>query len=175
MAHNTQGTITIADYDEEITTVTVHLDNLDTTGSNYPAVTQDLDEIKDSILTVIRGNVRKTTLSKEFTENGAVVVDPMAQRETKWLVTMRDTTEFLDVLNAVGNPGYLQLFNFSIGTADLTHLNVNADTMDVSDAPGDAFLASMEANVRSPWNDNPEAAVVQTQVVVAIVAVGRNT
>lgn len=175
MSKNTIGTVTIEDYNGEQTTTQVHLQNIDATGSNYAAVQTDLDEIKTSILTVIRGEVRKVTLSKAFPESDSAVTDVEAQRETKWLVTMRDTLAYLDLLSATPNPGYLQLFSFEVGTADLTHLNLNADTMDVTDAPGDAFLASMEANTRSPWNNNPQIGVTPTQIVVSIVHVGRNT
>ncbi len=173
--HNTQGTITIEDFDGEVTTTTVHLQNIDALGTNYGSVTTDLDEIKVSVQSVIRGEVRKVSISKDFPESSLVVADPEAQRETKWLITMRDTTQFLDLLNAVPNPGYLRLFTFAIGTADLTFLNLNADTMNITQAPGDAFLASMEANARSPWNDNGQVGYTPTQSVVSIIHVGRNT
>ncbi len=172
---NTIGTVTIEDFDGEITTTTVNLQNIDATGSNYASVAQDLDEIKDSILTVIRGEVRKVSLSKDFPESLSSVSDNEAQRETKWLVTMRDSLQFLDILNAVPNPGYLKLFTFTIGTADLTHLLPNLDSMDLSQAPGSAMAGSFNSNVRSPWNNNPEIGVVPTQDVVSVVHVGRAT
>lgn len=171
----TIGTVTIEDYDGEVTTTTCHLQNIDQAGTNYGSVAQDLDEIKDSIITVIRGVVRKVTLSKSFPESLAEVTSVEAQRETKWFVTMRDTLAYLDVLNAVPNPGYLKLFSFEIGTANLTFLDAHDEDMDVSQAPGDAFLASMEANTRSPWNNNPETGVTPTQEVVSIIHAGRNS
>jgi hypothetical protein len=178
MARNTWGTVEIEDYDREITTVSINLQNIDAAGSNYGSVTQDLDEIKDSILTVIKGEVRQTTIHKMFRESDTVVTDPEAQRETKWLVTMRDTLEFLDVLNAVPNPGYMQLFTFEVGTADLQYLTTDpaSDNMLVSDpSVGFDFITSMAANARSPWNNNPEAGVTPTQIVVATRHVGRAT
>ncbi len=182
MAKNTYGTVSIEDYDKEITSVTVNLQNIDTLGTNYASIVQDLDEIKDSILSVIKGEVRDVTLHKIFRESASVVTDPEAQRETKWLVTMRDTLQFLDVLNAVPNPGYLQLFTFEIGTADLQWLTTAppSDNMDVDPGVlpvpvGFDFITSLAANCRSPWNNNPETAVVSTQVVVAVRHVGRAT
>lgn len=178
MARNTWGTVEIQDFDLEITTVSVNLQNIDATGTNYGSVTQDLDEIKDSILTVIKGEVRQVTLHKMFRESSDVVTDPEAQRETKWLVTMRDTLEFLDVLEGVPNPGYMQLFTFEVGTADLQYLTTDppSDSMDVSDpGTGFDFIESMAANCRSPWNNNPQTGVTPTQIVVAVKHVGRAT
>lgn len=171
----TIGTITIEDYDGEVTTTTVNLQNISQSGDNYASVTQDLDEIKDSIITVVRGVVRKVTVSKSFPESLDEVTSVEAQRETKWLVTMRDTTQYLDVLHAVPNPGYLKLYSFEIGTANLTYLDEHDEEMDVSQVPGSAFKTSMEANTRSPWNNNPEAGITPTQVVVSIIHAGRNT
>jgi len=178
LARNTWGTIEIEDYDREITTVSVNLQNIDTAGTNYGSVAQDLDEIKDSILTVIKGEVRNVTLHKQFRESDDVVTDQEAQRETKWLVTMRDTLQYLDVLNAVPNPGYMQLFTFEIGTADLQYLTTSppSDNMYVVDpSVGYTFVTSLAANCRSPWNNNPETGVTPTQIVVAVRHVGRAT
>lgn len=175
MARNTVGIVQIEDYDGEISTTSFHLQNIDQTGSNYGSVTQDLDELKDAILGVTVGEVRFTEIMKRFPESVAAVADQNAQRERKWLVVMRDTLQFLDVANAISNPGYQKLFTVEIATADPQFLVANTDLMDVSAGAGLTLHDELEANARSPWNNNPEATITPTQEVVEIRLVGRNT
>ena len=166
----TRATFTIEDYSNERTITKTWVQ--DVGAGNYAAVTQDIDEIKDSIDTVILGEIRSSGFSKSFPESAADVTAPGAQRELKWLVVMRDTTQFLDAGNTIANPGYGKAYTFEIGTADPSILVANTDLMDVSQAPGNAFVTSMEANTRSPYN---HTAVNPTQVVEDVVLVGRST
>lgn len=166
----TRAVFTIEDYSNERTSTKTWVQDIG--AGNYAAVTQDIDEIKDSIATVILGEVRSAGFSKSFPESAADVTDPVAQRELKWLVVMRDTTQFLDVGNTIANPGYGKAYTFEVGTANPALLVPNTDLMDVSQAPGDAFVTSMEANTRSPYNHTGNA---PTQVVEDVVLVGRAT
>jgi hypothetical protein len=169
------ASIVIEDYDGERSSVRPNLQDADAGATNYGSLATDLDEIKDSILTVITGEVRYAQLGVQFPESVAAVTDNQAAREGKWLVTMRDTTQYMDSGNLINNPGYMKLFSFEIPTADRTLLPTNSDTVDLTEATTWApFVASMEANCRSPYNRSAGAGVTPTQVVVEIKYVGRN-
>lgn len=170
----TFGYITIEDYDGEKSVVRVNLQDVD--ALNYGSVTQDLDELKDAIAPVIRGEVRKVSLRKEFPESAALVTDLEAQRESKWLVVMRDTTQFLDVANAVANTGFNKLFTIEIPTALLTGKldSSGKNVADLTETDMAALVSSLEADLRSPWNHSSEVGITPTQEVVEIRHVGRN-
>lgn len=168
----TQGFVTIEDMDHEISTTSFWLQ--DVGAGNYASVTQDLDEVKDGIITVIRGEVRQTGFTKTFLESFDAVTDAEAQRENKWLVTYRDTTQFLDALNTIANPGYGKVFNIEIATAKLTGILLDdRGVMDVSaGSTGEDFVAAIQPNIRSPYNNS--AAGTPTVLILEIAHVGRN-
>lgn len=166
----TRAYVTIEDYDGE--TTTVHFWVQDIGAANFASVTQDIDEVKDAIAATIRGVVREAGFTKTFPESFAAVTDPEAQRETKWLVTYRDTTQFLDVGNTIANAGFGKTFQMEIGTAELTgNLVANTDLADLTDTEMDALRDSIEANVRSPYNHTASAPTI---TVLEIRHVGRN-
>ncbi|MBX3082789.1 MAG: hypothetical protein KF716_14210 [Anaerolineae bacterium] len=167
------GTITVEDYDGERSTISVNLQDIDTTGSNYGSVTQDLDEIKDAVLPLIRGQVRYTQLSVQFPESAAAVSDKEAAREAKWLVTYKDTTQYLATGNLVANPGFGKLFTFEIPTANRSLLANNSDELALDTGAGATAKAALEPNLRSPFN-RASAGVTPTNEVVSIKYVGRN-
>lgn len=167
----TRGHVTIEDYNGEKTVTSFWLQDIG--AANFAAVTQDLDEVKDAIIPMIRGKVRSAGFTKEFPEDNTAVTDEEAARETKWLVTYRDTTQFLDVANTIANAGFGKLFNLEIGTAERTgHLVAGEDIADLTDVEVDALRDSLNANIRSPYNHTANA---PTQEVLRIVYVGRNT
>jgi hypothetical protein len=168
----TQGFVTIEDMDHEVSTTSFWLQ--DVGAGNFASVTQDLDEIKDAIITVIRGVVRQTGFTKTYLESFAVVTDEEAQRENKWLVTYRDTTQFLDVANTIANTGYGKVFNIEVATAKLTGLLLDdRGVMDINDGGvGEAFKDVLQANIRSPYNHT--AAGTPTIQVIEVAHVGRN-
>jgi len=168
------ASIVIEDYDGEISTVKPNLQDADAGATNYGSLATDLDEIKDAILTVVRGEIRYVSLGVQFPESGVAVSDVEASREGKWLVTMRDTTQYMDVGNLINNPGYGKLFAFEIPTADRTLLPANSDIADLTAGVWPAFVTDIEANVRSPWNRSAGAGVTPTQEVVTVHYVGRN-
>lgn len=168
------GSIVIEDYDGERSTTKPNLQDMDAGATNFGSITQDLDEIKDAILTVIRGEVRHVQVSIQYPESGAVVSDVEATREGKWLVTFRDTTQYLDAANVINNPGYNQLFNFEIACADRTQLPANLDVVDLATGNWPAFVTAIEANIRSPYNRSAGAGVIPSNEVVSVQYVGRN-
>lgn len=170
----TRAYATIEDFSKETSTVQWWTEDLSAT--NYATLTQDIDEVKDAILTVIDGEVRVVGFTKTFPESSSEVTDPNAQRESKWLISYRDTTQFLDALNTVANPGYLKLFSAEVATADKDLLTVaGSDDLDLTDGGVvEAFVTNWEANVRSPYNHVAPAAQA-TINVERITIVGRNT
>lgn len=170
----TLASIVIEDYNGEKSSIRPNMQAADAGATNYGSLATDLDEIKDAVATVITGEIRYTQLGVKFDESAAAVTDQQAAREGKWLVTMRDTTQFLDGANAIQNPGYNRLFAFEIPTADRTQLPTNSDKADLGTAPWVDFVTDIEANVRSPWNNAAGAGVTPTQTVVSVEYVGRN-
>jgi hypothetical protein len=146
----------------------------DISAANYGTVTQDIDEIKDAIATMIRGEIREVGFRKEFPESSTPVADELAQRETKWLVIYQDTTQFLDAANTITNPSYLKIFTSEIPTADITGNKIPAgteDEVDLTEPVTAAFVTEFEANVRSPYNHSASAPTI---TVKKIIHVGRN-
>jgi hypothetical protein len=172
---NTSGVIQVEDYDGEKSSVHFNLQDIDLGELNYGSVAQDLDELKDSVLTVTRGVVRHAALTVKYNESGAAVTDVEAAREGKWLVTYRDTTQYLDSLNVIENPGFNNLYKVEIPCADRTLLEANSDEADLTEAVVWApFVTSLEANLRSPTNRSAQFGVTPTNKIVSIKYVGRN-
>jgi hypothetical protein len=154
---STRAVFPVVDYDGEQSSTKIWVQDIG--AGNYAAVTQDIDELKDAILTLILGNVLYAGFSKQFPENPAQVTDQDAQREAKWLVTYRDTLQFLDApTNVVANTGYGKVFNVEIPCANLNLLTGNVDSIDLTAGVGLAFKTAFEANARSPYNHTSTAA-----------------
>lgn len=171
----TQGFLSMSDYDAESSAVGFWVQDLG--AANYGSVTQDIDEVKDAIIAVSLGVVNDSGLRKVFPESFGQASDPDAQRERRWLVRMRDTTQFLDAANTIANPGYGKTFVMTIPsaateTADGPTLLPNSDVADiVGNAEMAALVTAIEANVRSPWNHTATAPSID---VLEVLLVGRN-
>jgi len=150
------GFVTIRDFNGEVSTTRFWLPNI--TSVNWTGVTQDLDEIADAIADggMIRGEVIDVGYTQSFPRSSAAVTDEEAQREKKWVVHYTDTNEFLDAPGAIPNPGYNKKFTFEIATALLTGHMVSGsgeDLADLDEPEVAAMVAALEANVRSPYNN----------------------
>lgn len=170
MGQKTRGNITIKDYDGEKTTTQVRLANIGIAGATYASETQNLDEIKDAIIGVIIGAVIESSITDVFTEPAGAALVKAAQRELKWNVVYRDTSQFSDALNTVPNYGYNQLFNMEIGTANtalLSSVPGAKDLMDISAGAGLTLKTTLESNARSPYGG--------VIAIEKVVLVGRNT
>jgi hypothetical protein len=169
MAQNT-GTFTVEDYDREKSSSSFNIGPL--TAGNFVAKRAALDALKTAIDGIIIGEIRKTTISEQFSESVAAVTDKNAQRESKWLVTYRDETQFLDVGNTINNVGYGNLYSVELPTADLSLLGNNQDALDIDPltraAVVTAFITAFEAVQNSPTGGNDVT-------VVSIRHVGRST
>lgn len=170
----THGTVSIEDASGETSTIRFNIQDyslIPTAPNNIGSVSQDLDELKDAVALITLGEIRKVNLGKDFPESAAPVTDVNAQRERKWLVTMRDETQFLDPTNAVPNPGYLRTFQFEVPCANLALLRAGSDEIDLANATVIQFVTAVQLNIRSPWNSS--ALVTPTNRVISIRHVGR--
>lgn len=171
----TRASISISDHENERGTVLVWVQDIG--AANYGSVTQDIDEIKDAIDTIIVGTINDSGFNKVFPENvGYPSGVPAAQRETKWLVTYQDNMQFLDEANTIANVGYLKVFTAEIPCADLTLLPAGKSELDLSAGVPLAFKQAWEANVRTPYNHtNGKTTPPATfNTVLSVKHVGRN-
>lgn len=164
MPQNT-ATITFEDYDRETSRMSVNIGPL--TAANFTAKRDAIDDLKNALPAITLGEIRRTTINEVFTESTEAITNQQAQRETKWLVTLRDVTQFFDVGNTISNPGFGNLFQIEIPTADLGLLANNTDELSLTATGVPAFVAALEAVANSPTGGNE----VQ---VVSIRHVGRN-
>lgn len=164
MAQNS-ATFTIEDYNGENSNFRMNVGPL--TAANFTAVRAGLDAVKAALVSdaIILGELRKTTISEQFAESADPVASVFAQRESKYLVTYRDVTQFLDGANTINNVGFGNLYSVEIPTANLALLQANEDTIDLADIA--TFVAAFEAVQNSPTGGN------ETEVV-SIRHVGRN-
>lgn len=161
------GTIVITDYANKSSTVGVNLQAADQGGVNAGTLFQDLDEAKDAIAPLVNGAITRVNFSVSFPETGMTAADGSA-RGNKWLVTMRDTTQYLDNGNVIQNPGFGKTWDFEIPCANFTLLDAGQDELSLSAGVGATFKAAIEPNVRSPWNRSAGAGVTPTQVCVRV-------
>lgn len=161
MAQNS-CTFTIEDYDGETSGFRLNVGPL--TAANFTAVRAGLDAVKAALVSdaVILGELRKSTISESFAESAAPVASVFAQRESKWLVTYRDITQFLDVGNTINNVGFGNLYSVEIPTANLALLQANEDSVDLADVA--AFIAAFEAIQNSPTGGNETEVVSMRHV-----------
>lgn len=164
MPQNT-ATFTVEDYNRENSNAGVNIGPL--TAANFTAKRNAIDALKLTIPGIISGEIRRTRINEVFAESADAVASPEAQREAKWLVTLRDVTQFFDVGNTINNPGFGNLFNIEIPTANLTLLENNSDELDLSVTEVAAFVTALEAIAHSPTGGNEVE-------VVSIKHVGRN-
>jgi hypothetical protein len=94
--------------------------------------------------------------------------DVNAQRERKWLGVYEDTTQFLDLVNAIANPGYLKKFTFEIPTADFSggRLLPGKDEGDLAEPTMAAFVTAFQTLAKSPYGGTPR--------ILSMTGVGRN-
>lgn len=166
MAQNS-ASITFEDWDSEISTTKINIGPI--TALNFLAIRSALDTLVTALNGITLGQIRKTNLTETFQKSTAAVSNRNAQRESKWLVTCRDVTEFFDIANTINNPGFGNIFTLEVPTANLTLLPaVATDELDLTGAAAAAFITALEAIHHSPTGGNEIE-------VVSIRHVGRST
>lgn len=161
-----QASFTIEDYDGEKSTMSLNIGPI--TAANFTARRNALDELKAATQDIIAGELRKTSITEQFAESSDAVTDQTAQRESKWLVTYRDVTQFLDVANTINNVGFGNLYSVEVPAALLSLLAGNSDLLVLTDEPMATWVTKFEAVQNSPTGGNE----IQ---VVSIRHVGRNS
>lgn len=160
------ATFTIEDYDNEKSSMTINVGLL--TVLNFLSKRDAVNLLQQAMEDMIIGEIRKTSINENFTVSVNPVTDRNAQRERKWLITMRDTQQFFDVLNTLPNPQFGNLFQVELATADLSLLPAFAtDRVDLTIPAIANFVTRLEGIAHAPaGGGNPE--------VVSIRHVGRN-
>lgn len=176
------GQLVFEDYNGEISRMNVHLNSFEPPNllpPNWGSITTDLDEVKAAIngASITVGEIREVNISVDLQSYTAPVTDYYAARESKWLVTCRDTTPLL--ASGIANPGYGKLFQFEIPTAKrallLDHASADdEDVLDLTESPIQEFVATIEAALCSPWNHSVSLGITPTIQVEKIQYVGRN-
>lgn len=165
MPQNT-ATFSIEDYNEETSRTSVNIGPL--TLANFEAKRDAIDDLKNAIPALILGEIRTTNINEIFAESTANITNKNAQRESKWLVSLRDVTQFFDVGNTINNPGFGNKFNIEIPTADLALLPaISTDELDLTTGAVATFVTALEAVANSPTGGNECE-------VISIRHVGRN-
>lgn len=161
MPQNT-ASFTIEDYDFEKSRTGVNIGPL--TVTNFTAKRAAIDDYKAALPGIILGEIRQSNINETFAESSDAVTDTAAQRESKWLVTLRDVTQFFDVGNTISNPGFGDLFQIEVPTANVGLLAGNSDMLDLTLTDVAAYVTALEAVANSPTGGN-ECEVVKIQHV----------
>lgn len=172
------GAVSIKDYEGDTSVVSLYptfMDPLD--GQiDFGIGTQNLDELKDAIQTIIIGKVVRSQFSVLYPEaDQTLPTNKEANNASKWLITYVDTVEYLDELNAVPNPGFNEPLKLTLPTANGALLVGNEKKLRLDTAGVIAnFVAAFQANQRTKFNKgtvNGDGAAVR---ILSIERVGRN-
>jgi hypothetical protein len=164
MPQNT-ATFSFEDYNFESSNTGVNIGPL--SAANFTAKRAAINTLETAVQAITLGELRRTSINEVFAISSASVTDKNAQRERKWLVTLRDNTQFFDGANTINNPGYGNLFKIEVPTADLSLLSGNNDQLDLTIPAVATFVTALEAVANSPTGGNE-------CVVTKIEHVGRN-
>lgn len=144
-------TETLIDYSGEKASYEVNVPDI--TSANLVATETFFANLWTAIAPLVLGNQVSRRFPVQVNFAGSVPADPEAQREKKWRVHYKDTSQFLDApANTVPNPYYGRAFSFTIPTADLADGNVVAgtDTCDISIDPWLTVVGLLQAGAKSP-------------------------
>lgn len=140
----------IRDNSRELGGVGIHTGAV--TAASLPGLLTEVGALRTAIDGLIIGIPAKESLKVFDTIlSGAAPTDPLAQRGIKWTVGYYDEQQFIDVVNAVENPGYLKNFTITIPTADLSLLDDGQEELDLTVNPALAFVTAFETTARSPY------------------------
>lgn len=155
MATSHYNTVTLIDYSEEKSSVTVL--NGSITALTIAAFLTQFGALKTAIEGITKGViVGSSWVGDKDILAAAAPVDVFAQRELKWLVRYE---------NVVSH----KIYTLEVPTADPTgRLQAASDKADLADTEMAAFVTAFEAIGRSPEND------VDGVAVLDITLVGRN-
>ncbi|SRR6266567_2205148 len=147
---NSRYSLTIRDYDKELSTFRVNSALL--TAANIVAQEGFATALKSAVQGITLGIVQKDTLTaKETVYSNLPPSDPVAQRESKWLVRSEDNSTHVISRN-------------EIPTADLTNLTGNQEYItDFSAGVLAAFKSAWEAFVVS--EDGNPVTLISLQAV----------
>lgn len=157
-------TLTIVDYNGETSRTGINIGVV--TAATLPSRLSQAADLRAAIADLIIGNQRSDTMTAFKTNiSNNLPTNPVAQVESKWLVTYADDTEFFDLAESIPNEGFGKTFQVEIATANLNLLEDNSEYLDLGSPEAVAFISAFENMARSPYGGQP--------VVMSIQAVGR--
>lgn len=125
------------DYSREKSRVRMQFQDM--TAANYDATKTLMDNVRTAILGVQQENCEQTyiVVAQSIFNSRAPATAKNSQRESKWLLTLADTTTN-------------KLSRHEIPIAKLDLVTANTDFMDLSAGAGLALKTAIEAGVKSP-------------------------
>lgn len=165
MAQN-QAIFTVEDYDGETARTSINIGPI--TAVNFTAKRAAIDAVKAALVAgaqpFILGELRKTNITESFSESADNVTNVYARRETKWLVTFRDNTQYFDVGNTISNPGFGETFNMEYPTGNPNLTVAGGELLDETVTEVQNLITAWEAVVNSPTGGN-ECLFVRAKLV----------
>lgn len=146
-------TFTFLDYDRE--SGSTNLQTGAVTAVSLPSLLTQIGTLRTAIAGITLGTISGESLYAFRTRlSNQPPTDPLAQRESVWIVHYEDVTAFFDdPVNAIPNAGFGKNFTFAIPTADLSgdRLLTNSEDADLAETSIAAFVTAFEAIARSPY------------------------
>jgi len=160
---------TYRDNSGELSTISIATRTI--TAANLAAIQAQIATLQTAMGGMLIGRLVESGLYVNRTRlANANAASQYAQRETKWLVTYEDATEFLDApANTISNNGFRKVFTAEIPTADLGGVEMfdDGEKVDLTGVKAVAFITAFEAVAVSPYGGNAN--------VLRIEHIGRNT
>lgn len=126
------------------------------TVGNFTAKRAAIDTLRLAQNDLMGTDISSVKITEAFSYPVGTVADHYVQRETKWLVTYKDITQFLDVGNTINNVGFGNIYTLEIPCADLPiGIGAGKETIiDLTVNPGLAYKTAFEAVQNSPTGGN---------------------
>jgi len=154
MSNQDRVSISLRDYDKEAGNFGFGVP--DVTPVTLVGLTVAMDLIRTALIDITNGVISNQVIALndqyESSSTGSAV--PESNRESKWLVTYQDNSEFLAI--GVANPGYRKVFNFEVPTARLELRQNNSSVVWVKGGAAnvavfDPFVLAVNSILRSPY------------------------
>lgn len=135
------------DHDNERAGTTVNWETI--TEVNFVSAIANMNILQARIDALTLGTLAERSITLRARLSNTPPNNPLAQRETKWLVSYEDITEYLAV--DVVNPGFGKIFTLELPCADLSLLSPNSDEIDYTNSAYTNFRTTFENHAKSPY------------------------
>jgi len=146
--------IQFIDYSNETSDAQVNFPNI--TPANLAAAETAVANYVTAVTPLTLGNIGRRVFPVVIPSANIAPTDENAQREVKWLVGYKDTTQFLDAGNTIANPGFGKNYTHTIPTANpVGQLQTNSDFANLDTDEWQAWIAVFHASFKSPTGGTP--------------------